>query len=78
MGSVQSKSFGSINRNRANIPDNTKSLNNFLYFDDEAKYKEFIDELHGKTSYERQKQLMRTKKLIKKYSHLLNDFDYND
>lgn len=78
MAVIPSKPFVLVNQNQVNKPIYTEVSNNFLYFDDENKYKEFINELQGNVSCERQKQLMRTKNLIKKYSHLLDDFDYSD
>ena len=78
MAVIQSKPFALVSHAQANKPVYTESSNDFLCFDNETRYKEFINELQGNVSHERQKQLMRTKKLIKKYSHLLNDFDYKN
>lgn len=46
-----------------------------LCFDDEKVYNEFVQELHGKISPQRQMQLQKTRKLIAKYAYLLDDFE---
>lgn len=51
-------------------------VNNALVFDSEKNYQDFLQELNGKPSPSRKRQLTRTKKLIRKYQSLLDDFDY--
>lgn len=46
-----------------------------LYFNDEKKYQEFIQELHGNPSYKRKKQLAQAKHFIQKHQDLLKDFE---
>lgn len=78
MAVIQPKTTFLEKRNYVNKPDYTESFDESFYFNSEDEYKKFIQELHGKMSYKRKKQLAQTKSLIKKHKKLLNDFDYND